>query len=87
MALFNGSTAFDPLINNWTLQMLTIGKNITLEARMFITTPFIRWTANRLYMQGKIEVEQRDRLIAQDKQLNIVITAGAIFILINYFIL
>jgi hypothetical protein len=54
---------------------------------MFITTPFIRWTANRLYMQGKIEVEQRDRLIVQDKQLNIVITAGAICLLINYFIL
>lgn len=54
---------------------------------MFLTTPFIRWTANRLYSQGRIEQEQRDRLILQDKQLNLVITAGAIFLLVKYFFL
>jgi hypothetical protein len=54
---------------------------------MFLTTPFIRWTANRLYNQGRIKEEHRDRLIVQDIQLNIVVTAGAICLLIKYFAL
>jgi hypothetical protein len=52
---------------------------------MFLTTPIIRWTANRLYRQGRIEQEHRDRLLLQDKHLNIVITAGALCLLIKYF--
>ena len=52
---------------------------------MFLTTPVIRWTANRLYRQGKIEKEQRDRLIIQDRQLNINITTGVVCLLVKYF--
>lgn len=54
---------------------------------MFLTTPFIRWTANHLYQRGRIEQEQRDRLILQDKHLNIVITAGALCLVVKYFVL
>lgn len=51
---------------------------------MFLTTPVIRWIANMLYRQGRLEEEQRDRLIVQDRQLNIIITAGAVCLLVKY---
>lgn len=66
--------------------MFMMFTNENWEEIMFLTTPFIRWTANRLYDQGRIEEEQRDRLIIQDRQLNIVITAGAVCLLIKYFV-
>ncbi len=53
---------------------------------MFITTPFIRWLVNRLFQKGKIDEEQRDQLLSQDRQINVVITGSALMLLASLFI-
>lgn len=53
---------------------------------MFISTPFIRFSVNRLYRQGKLDKHQRDYLILQDRQINVMITIGALVLLAAYYI-
>ncbi len=52
---------------------------------MFISTPFIRYFVNRLYEAGKIDAQQRDQLILQDRQFNIVITGAALLLVTSLF--
>ncbi|MCG8611820.1 MAG: hypothetical protein MI864_14930 [Pseudomonadales bacterium] len=52
---------------------------------MFISTPFVRFAVNRLYRQGKLDKQQREYLILQDLQINIMITIGALVLLAAYF--
>lgn len=49
---------------------------------MFITTPFVHFTVNRLYNQGKITEQQRQSLIVHDRHINTIITIGAAVLLI-----
>lgn len=53
---------------------------------MFITTPFVRFAVNRLYRQGKIDQQQKDHLILQDRQLNTIVTITAIFVCLAVFL-
>lgn len=53
---------------------------------MFITTPFIRWLVNRLFLSGKIDGNQRDQPLSQDRQINVVITGSALMLLASLFI-
>jgi|TARA_Y100001970_G_scaffold181915_1_gene221393 hypothetical protein len=57
-----------------------------MEAWMFISTPFVRFAVNRLYRQGKLDKQQRDYLILQDRQINVMITIGALVLLAAYYI-
>ncbi|QFT57123.1 hypothetical protein FIU95_21460 (plasmid) [Microbulbifer sp. THAF38] len=52
---------------------------------MFISTPFVRFTVNRLYRQGKLDQQQRDYLILQDRQINMMISIGALVLIAAYF--
>jgi hypothetical protein len=56
------------------------------EQGMFITTPFIRYFVNRLYESGKLDLQQRDQLILQDRQFNVAITGSALFLIASLFI-
>lgn len=53
---------------------------------MFISTPFVRFAVDRLYRQGKLDKQQRDYLILQDRQINVMITIGALVLLAAYYI-
>lgn len=53
---------------------------------MFISTPFVRFVVSRLYRQGKLDKQQRDYLILQDRQINVMITIGALVLLTAYYI-
>lgn len=53
---------------------------------MFISTPFVRFTVNHFYQKGKITEQQRETLIAQDRQVNVVLTAAVAVIVIAYLI-
>lgn len=53
---------------------------------MFITTPFIRYFVNRLYESGKLDLQQREQLILQDRQFNVAITGAALFLIASLFI-
>tara|TARA_R110000803_G_scaffold151084_3_gene216259 strand:- start:225 stop:386 length:162 start_codon:yes stop_codon:yes gene_type:complete len=53
---------------------------------MFITTPLIRWVVNRLFQSGKIDGQQRDQLLSQDRQINVVITGAALVLFASLFI-
>jgi hypothetical protein len=53
---------------------------------MFITTPFVRFTVNRLYRQGRLTKAQKENLIVQDRHINTIITLGAAFVLAAFFI-
>ncbi|MAI33393.1 MAG: hypothetical protein CMM07_17195 [Rhodopirellula sp.] len=55
-------------------------------AFMFITTPLIRWVVNRLFQSGKIDGQQRDQLLSQDRQINVVITGAALVLFASLFI-
>lgn len=52
---------------------------------MFITTPLIRWLVNRLFQSGKIDGQQRDQLLSQDRQINVVITGAALVLFASLF--
>lgn len=54
-------------------------------AFMFITTPLIRWVVNRLFQSGKIDGQQRDQLLSQDRQINVVITGAALVLFASLF--
>jgi hypothetical protein len=54
-------------------------------AFMFITTPLIRWLVNRLFQSGKIDGQQRDQLLTQDRQINVVITGAALVLFASLF--
>jgi hypothetical protein len=54
-------------------------------AFMFITTPLIRWLVNRLFQSGKIDGQQRDQLLSQDRQINVVITGAALVLFASLF--
>ncbi|WP_167352702.1 hypothetical protein [Marinobacter adhaerens] len=53
---------------------------------MFITTPLIRSVVNRLFQSGKIDGQQRDQLLSQDRQINVVITGAALVLFASLFI-
>lgn len=53
---------------------------------MFISTPFIRFTANHFYRKGKITEHQRETLIAQDMQINAVLTVAVAALAVAYII-
>lgn len=53
---------------------------------MFISTPFVRLAINHLYRQGKLDKQQRDYLALQDRQINLMITIGALVLLAAYLI-
>ena len=53
---------------------------------MFITTPFVRFTVNRLYRQGRLTRQQKDNLIVQDRHINIIVSLGAAVVLAAFFI-
>ncbi|MEQ8184005.1 hypothetical protein [Marinobacter salarius] len=52
---------------------------------MFITTPLIRWLVNLLLQSGKIDGQQRDQLLSQDRQINVVITRAALVLFASLF--
>jgi hypothetical protein len=54
-------------------------------AFMFITTPLIRWLVDRLFQSGKIDGQQRDQLLTQDRQINVVITGAALVLFASLF--
>lgn len=53
---------------------------------MFLTTPFVRMLVNRLYQSGKIDEVQKNLLISQDRQINVVITGAALLLLMSLFL-
>jgi hypothetical protein len=52
---------------------------------MFISTPFVRFVVNRLYCQGRLDDQQRERLVSQDININIIITiVGGAYMAASY---
>lgn len=51
---------------------------------MFISTPIVRFAVNHFYQAGKISQKQREELILQDLQVNVVLTAAIVVLAAAY---
>jgi hypothetical protein len=54
---------------------------------MFVSTPFVRYVANRLFRQGKIDGRQHSYIVKQDLHLNVSITIAVSMLLIASYLL
>lgn len=51
---------------------------------MFLSTPFVRYVVNRYFESGKLDEIQRELLIKQDWQLNVVSSAVGVMVVFGH---
>lgn len=54
------------------------------DQSMFLSTPFVRYVVNRYFESGKLDEIQRELLIRQDWQLNVVSSAVGLMVVFGH---